>query len=300
MSSGGLRGLEHPPKVWHNSQLSSCVTTILTDKQQLVAKTNNKLTGLALNGSFSSLLDLLKTAFFVIHQAVFKNALTRGVVNILWAWLKNLRARLALPQILDTPLYTFKFSQFLFSYKGWSIRNIRKLAPCENFRLYGNHITANTRNTVNTGITLKTGSTGVTVNTGITANTRNTVNTGITVNTGTTGITVNTGITANTVNTGIAINAGTIGITVNTGITANTRNTVNTGITVNTGTTGITVNTGITANTRNIGITVNTKGVARNFFYTEVGNKDCARILATPPLWTNHAYFWVSTAIVTT
>ena len=33
---------------------------------------------------------------------------------------------------------TFKFSQFLFSYKGWSIRNIRKLAPYENFPLYGN------------------------------------------------------------------------------------------------------------------------------------------------------------------
>ena len=58
MSSGGLKGLEHPTKVWHNSQLSSCVTTILTDKQQLVAKTNNKLTGLTLNGSFSSLLGL--------------------------------------------------------------------------------------------------------------------------------------------------------------------------------------------------------------------------------------------------
>ena len=34
VSSGELRGLEHPPKVWHNSQLSSCVTTIVTDKQQ--------------------------------------------------------------------------------------------------------------------------------------------------------------------------------------------------------------------------------------------------------------------------
>ena len=55
---GGLRGLEHPPKVWHNSQLRSCVTTIVTDKQQLVAKTNNKLTGLALSSSFSSLLGL--------------------------------------------------------------------------------------------------------------------------------------------------------------------------------------------------------------------------------------------------
>ena len=56
VSSGGLRGLEHPPKVWHNIQLSSCVTTIVTEKQQLIAKTNNKLTGLALKGSFSSLL----------------------------------------------------------------------------------------------------------------------------------------------------------------------------------------------------------------------------------------------------
>ena len=58
VSSGGLRGLEHPPKVWHNSHLNSCVTTIVTEKQQLVAKINNKLTGLTLNGSFSSLLGL--------------------------------------------------------------------------------------------------------------------------------------------------------------------------------------------------------------------------------------------------
>ena len=56
MSSGGLRGLKHPPKVWHNRQLSSCVTNIVTDKQLLVAYTNNKLTGLALNSSFTLLL----------------------------------------------------------------------------------------------------------------------------------------------------------------------------------------------------------------------------------------------------
>ena len=55
---GGSGGSSTPPKVWHNSQLSSCVITIVTDKQQLVANTNNKLTGLALNGSFSSLLGL--------------------------------------------------------------------------------------------------------------------------------------------------------------------------------------------------------------------------------------------------
>ena len=36
----------------------SCVTAIVTDKQQLVAKTNNKLTGLTPNGNFSSLLGL--------------------------------------------------------------------------------------------------------------------------------------------------------------------------------------------------------------------------------------------------
>ena len=52
------RGLEHPPKVWHNSQLSSYVTTIVIDKQQLVAKTSNKLTRLALNGNFLFLLGL--------------------------------------------------------------------------------------------------------------------------------------------------------------------------------------------------------------------------------------------------
>ena len=34
------------------------MTIIVTDKQLLLAKTNNKLTGLALNGGFSSLLDL--------------------------------------------------------------------------------------------------------------------------------------------------------------------------------------------------------------------------------------------------
>ena len=85
VSSGGLRGLEHPPKVWHNSQLSSCVTIIVTDEQQLVAKTNIILTGLALNGSFSSLLGLL------CH-------LTRGVVNIggvAKIFARALRARLA-------------------------------------------------------------------------------------------------------------------------------------------------------------------------------------------------------------
>ena len=53
------RGLEQHPKVWHNSELSSCMITIVTDNQQLVA---NKLTRLALNGSFSLLLYRPNTA----------------------------------------------------------------------------------------------------------------------------------------------------------------------------------------------------------------------------------------------
>ena len=37
---------------------------------------------------------------------------------------------------------TFKFLQFLFLHTGWSIQNIRKLAPYENFPLYGIYIIA--------------------------------------------------------------------------------------------------------------------------------------------------------------
>ena len=80
------RGLEHPPKVWHNNQLSSCVTSIIIlIKQLLVAYTNNKLTGLALNGSFTSLQGL---KCLLCHQAIFKNALVRGMVNTFGVWLK--------------------------------------------------------------------------------------------------------------------------------------------------------------------------------------------------------------------
>ena len=54
MSSRGLRRLEHPLRSGTTANLViSCVTIIVADKQQLVAKTNNKLTGLALNGSSS-------------------------------------------------------------------------------------------------------------------------------------------------------------------------------------------------------------------------------------------------------
>ena len=86
VSSGGLRELEHPPKVWHNSHLSSCVTTIVTDKQQLIAKTNKKTYWTHSKRQFL-VVTRPKTAFFVI-----KNALMRGVVNVLGAWIKILHA----------------------------------------------------------------------------------------------------------------------------------------------------------------------------------------------------------------
>ena len=43
VSKGGLRVLEHPPQLWHNSQISSSVATLYADNQQLVARTNNEL-----------------------------------------------------------------------------------------------------------------------------------------------------------------------------------------------------------------------------------------------------------------
>ena len=46
VSKGGLRVLEHPPQLWHNSQISSSVATIYADNRELVARTNSKLTGL--------------------------------------------------------------------------------------------------------------------------------------------------------------------------------------------------------------------------------------------------------------
>ena len=108
VSSGGLRGLEHPPKVWHNSQLSSCVTTIVTDKQQLIAKTNNKLTGLALNGSFSLLLGLKQPSLssICLRERVNKGRGQRfgGVAKILRARSARVWLSTYLPQILDTPL----------------------------------------------------------------------------------------------------------------------------------------------------------------------------------------------------
>ena len=46
VSKRGLRVLKHPPQLWHNRQISSSVATVYADNRQLVARTNNKLTGL--------------------------------------------------------------------------------------------------------------------------------------------------------------------------------------------------------------------------------------------------------------
>ena len=87
-----------PVKVYiiYGLAISSCVTTIVTDKQQLVAKTNNKLTGLALNGSFSSLLGLKQPS---LSSGCVQERVNEGVVNVLGAWLRffasALRARSA-------------------------------------------------------------------------------------------------------------------------------------------------------------------------------------------------------------
>ena len=102
MSSGGLRGLEHPPKVWHNSQLSSGVTTIVTDKQQLVAKTNIKLTGLALNSSFSSLLGLKQPS---LSSSCLQECVNEGRGQRFGGVAKNyMRVFGSAPPFLNTPL----------------------------------------------------------------------------------------------------------------------------------------------------------------------------------------------------
>ena len=87
----------------------SCVKAIVTDKQQLVAKTNNKLTGLTLNSSFSSLLGLKQPS---LSSSCLQERVNEGRGQRLGAWLKILCTRFArvwlstsLPQILDTPWY---------------------------------------------------------------------------------------------------------------------------------------------------------------------------------------------------
>ena len=72
------------------------MTTIVTEKQQLIAKTNNKLTGVALNGSFSLLLGLKQPSLSssCLRERVNEGRGQRfgGVAKI---FARALRARLA-------------------------------------------------------------------------------------------------------------------------------------------------------------------------------------------------------------
>ena len=131
VSGGGLRGLEHPPKVWHNSQLSSCVTTIVSDKQQLVAKTSNKLTALALNGSFSSLLGLKQ----LLHASLSSNCLQErvnegrgrhfgGVAKSLHAHFARVWLSTSLLQTLDTPLMIIILYEVTEEYTSSALQKI--------------------------------------------------------------------------------------------------------------------------------------------------------------------------------
>ena len=81
---GGLGGLSTP--LW-SGQLTGCMTTIVTDKQQLVAKTNNKLTGLALNRSFSSLLGLKQPS---LSLSCLQERVNEGRGQIFWDMAKIL------------------------------------------------------------------------------------------------------------------------------------------------------------------------------------------------------------------
>ena len=77
-------------------------------KDQAVAKTNIKLTGLALNGSFSSLLGLkqpsLSSSYLQERVNEGRGQRFGGVANNFARALARVGLSTSLPQILDTPL----------------------------------------------------------------------------------------------------------------------------------------------------------------------------------------------------
>ena len=81
------------------------MTNIVPDKPELVSKTNNKLTGLALNGSFLSLLGLKLSSN---GQERVNEGCDEHFGGVAKYSARTLRARLAqhlpLPQIQDTPM----------------------------------------------------------------------------------------------------------------------------------------------------------------------------------------------------
>ena len=90
-------------QLWHNSQINSSVTNIITDNRSLAATTSNRLTGL-LNSHLKQQLSSLP-AFFV-QPATFRTCLIRGVVNILGGGTKNFAREVCRTKsdLLATPL----------------------------------------------------------------------------------------------------------------------------------------------------------------------------------------------------
>ena len=103
--------LEHPPQLWHNSQLSSSaqILSMIIDNWQLLPTINLLASKIrSLNSVFSSSLGLKQPS---LSASYFQERVNEGRGQRLGAWLKILCARFArnrpstsLLQILDTPL----------------------------------------------------------------------------------------------------------------------------------------------------------------------------------------------------
>ena len=104
--------LEHPPQLWHNSQLSTSaqILSMIIDNWQLLPTINLLASKIrSLNRVFSSSLGLKQPS---LSASYFQERVNEGRGQRFGgAWLKFLRARFArnrpstsLLQILDTPL----------------------------------------------------------------------------------------------------------------------------------------------------------------------------------------------------
>ena len=127
VSSMELRVLEHPPQLWHNSQLctSAQILSMIIDNWQLLPTINLLASKIrSLNSVFSSSLGLKQPSSCSVF--VFKNAERRGVVNVLGAWLNILRARdLAPPSFKSwirhcNLLHVAHFSRAFYASRGTS------------------------------------------------------------------------------------------------------------------------------------------------------------------------------------
>ena len=116
ISNMELRVLEHPPQLWHNSQLSTSaqILSMIMDNWQLLPTINLLASKIrSLNSVFSSSLGLKQPSLSVSY---LQKRVNEGRVNVLGAWLKILRAHArdqpstSLLQILDTPLKVINYS----------------------------------------------------------------------------------------------------------------------------------------------------------------------------------------------